>query len=195
MAPLPMEVTWRPVTSIPLAETDGNPDTAADRRLAAARQHSVASRISCRAPRPQRRGCDRSPQLLPATTDVYVDDRRSAEPHVHQHPAGTLGRQQRPGLGRHALPEHSRDQRRRRPGDRPLREPEIDAADSHVSLCSEIVRAGVRLIVCGEWSVRKGSETCRPVGFEVPPDLIDHARFDDEGVAFLRVLVRGTARA
>ncbi len=27
---LPLEVTWRPVTSIPLADTDGNPDTAAD---------------------------------------------------------------------------------------------------------------------------------------------------------------------
>jgi membrane-associated phospholipid phosphatase len=27
---LPSEVTWRPVTSIPLAETDGNPDTVAD---------------------------------------------------------------------------------------------------------------------------------------------------------------------
>lgn len=27
---LPIDVTWRPVTSIPMAETDGNPDTAAD---------------------------------------------------------------------------------------------------------------------------------------------------------------------
>jgi hypothetical protein len=27
---VPMEVTWRPVTSIPLAESDGNPDTAPD---------------------------------------------------------------------------------------------------------------------------------------------------------------------
>src|SRR3954468_9192017 len=27
---VPTEVTWRPVTSIPLADTDGNPDTAAD---------------------------------------------------------------------------------------------------------------------------------------------------------------------
>ena len=27
---VPSEVTWRPVTSIPLADTDGNPDTAAD---------------------------------------------------------------------------------------------------------------------------------------------------------------------
>jgi hypothetical protein len=26
----PLEVTWRPVTAIPLAETDGNPDTAPD---------------------------------------------------------------------------------------------------------------------------------------------------------------------
>jgi hypothetical protein len=27
---VPTEVTWRPVTSIPLADTDGNPDTASD---------------------------------------------------------------------------------------------------------------------------------------------------------------------
>jgi hypothetical protein len=27
---VPLEVTWRPVTSIPLADTDGNPDTAPD---------------------------------------------------------------------------------------------------------------------------------------------------------------------
>jgi membrane-associated phospholipid phosphatase len=27
---VPFQVTWRPVTSIPLAETDGNPNTAAD---------------------------------------------------------------------------------------------------------------------------------------------------------------------
>jgi membrane-associated phospholipid phosphatase len=27
---LPTEVTWRPVTAIPLADTDGNPETAAD---------------------------------------------------------------------------------------------------------------------------------------------------------------------
>ena len=29
-AAMPVEVTWRPATSIPLAETDGNPDTAPD---------------------------------------------------------------------------------------------------------------------------------------------------------------------
>ena len=39
---LPIEVTWRPVTSIPLADTDGNPDTAADPAWLPARHHSVA---------------------------------------------------------------------------------------------------------------------------------------------------------
>ena len=60
--------------------------------LAAAHQHAVAPGIPCRAPQPQRRGCDRSPQPLPTTTDVYADDGRTAEPHVHQHRAGALGR-------------------------------------------------------------------------------------------------------
>ena len=60
-------MTWRPVTSIPLADTDGNPDTAADAGLAAARQHAVSPGISCRAPQPQRSGGDRSPQPLPTT--------------------------------------------------------------------------------------------------------------------------------
>ena len=88
----PNAVTWRPVTSIPLADSDGNPDTTPDRGLAAARQHAVAPGIPCRAPQPQRCGCDRSSQPLPTTTDVYADDDRTAEPHVHQHRASALGR-------------------------------------------------------------------------------------------------------
>ena len=47
---------------------------------------------------------------------------RTAEPHVHQHRASARGREQRPRLGRHALPEHRRDQRRRGRGDRQLRQ-------------------------------------------------------------------------
>ena len=115
---VPTEVTWRPVTAIPLADTDGNPDTAPDPDWLPLINTPCASGIPCRAPQPQRRGGDRSPQPLPATTDVYADDDRTAEPHVHQHHAGALGREQRPGLGRHALPEHGRDQRRRGRGDR-----------------------------------------------------------------------------
>ena len=37
---VPKEVTWRPVTSIPLADTDGNPGTTPI-RLAAAHHHTV----------------------------------------------------------------------------------------------------------------------------------------------------------
>ena len=47
---LPTEVTWRPVTAIPLADTDGNPDTAPLTRPAAPRQHAVAPGIPCRPP-------------------------------------------------------------------------------------------------------------------------------------------------
>ena len=89
---MPTDVTWRPVTSIPMADTDAQYGYCCRSGLAAARHHPVPPGISCRAPQPQRRGCDRSPQSLPTTTGFYADDRRSAEPHVQQHPASTLGR-------------------------------------------------------------------------------------------------------
>ena len=87
-------------------------------RLAAAHQYAVASGISGRASQPERSGCDGSPQPLRRRADVYVDDGRTAEPHVRQHRPGALGREQRPGLGRNALPQHCRDQRRAGRGNR-----------------------------------------------------------------------------
>ena len=48
---------------------------------------------------------------------LHADDSRPAEPHLHEHRAGALGREQRPRLGRHALSQHRRDQRRRGRGD------------------------------------------------------------------------------
>ena len=61
---VPNEVTWRPVTSIPLADTDGNPDTAADPDWLPLVNTPCAPGIPCRASQPQRRGGDRSAQLL-----------------------------------------------------------------------------------------------------------------------------------
>ena len=48
--------------------------------------------IHCRASQPEWRGSDRSPQPIPTTTDIYADNDRTAEPHVHQHRAGARGR-------------------------------------------------------------------------------------------------------
>ena len=52
------------------------------------------------------------------TTDIYPEDDRTTEPHLHQHRASTLGREQHQGLGRYALPEHRRNQRCRGRGNR-----------------------------------------------------------------------------
>ena len=105
---VPTDVTWRPVTSIPLADTDGNPDTAADPDWLPL--ITTPSHPEYPAGHPSQNGaaCHRSPQPIRTATDVYADDDRTAEPHLHQHRASALGREQRPGLGRHALPEHRR---------------------------------------------------------------------------------------
>ena len=95
---------------IPVADTDGNRKRPRS-RLVAAHQHALPPGIPRRAPQPQRRGGDGSPPPLPRPTDIYTDNPRTTEPHLHQHRASTVRRKQRPGLGRHALPEHRRDQR------------------------------------------------------------------------------------
>ena len=119
---MPAEVTWRPVTSIPLADTDGNPDTDPDpdwQPLVTTPSHPEYP-----AGHPSLNGA--AATVLLATfdddADVHADDARPAEPHLHQHRAGALRREQRTGLGRHALPEHGRHQRRRGRGDRQLRQ-------------------------------------------------------------------------
>jgi hypothetical protein len=73
---VPTAVTWRPVTAIPLADTDRNPDTAPDPGLAATHHHAVTSGIPGRASQPQWRGCDRAPQPIRTTSDVHADDHR-----------------------------------------------------------------------------------------------------------------------
>ena len=138
------EVTWRPATSIPLADIDGNPDTVPDLSLAAARQHAVPSGISCRASQPQRGGRHGSAQPLQRPTDVYADDDRTAEPHVYEHRASTFRREQCTGLGRHALPEHGRDQRRAGRVDRGLRQSTLHAAASRPTMRKERMLPPIR---------------------------------------------------
>ena len=89
---LPGEVTWRPVTAIPLADTDGNPDTAPDPDWLPLINTPVAPRIRGRAPEPQRGRSDRSPRQLRRRTDLYVDRGRTAETHLHEHHASPTGR-------------------------------------------------------------------------------------------------------
>ena len=60
----PTEVTWRPVTAIPLADTDGNPDTVADPAWLPLINTPVASRVSGRASESQRRGRDGAARTL-----------------------------------------------------------------------------------------------------------------------------------
>ncbi len=102
------DVTWRPVTSIPLADTDGNPNTAADPDWLPLM--TTPSHPEYPAGHPSQNGAGATVLLshFGRATDVYADDDRPAEPHLHQHCASALGREQRPGLGRHALPEHRR---------------------------------------------------------------------------------------
>ena len=91
-APMPTEVTWRPVTAIPLADTDGNPDTAADPDWLPL--VNTPSHPEYPAGHPSLNGAAATVLLshFATTTDVYADDGRTAEPHVHQHRAGALGR-------------------------------------------------------------------------------------------------------
>ena len=125
---MPTEVTWRPATSIPLADTDGNPDTAPD----AAWQPLVNT--PCHPEYPAGH-----PSLNGAAATVllsHFDDDQTFTLTTAGLPSRTYtsiaqarcGREQRPGLGRHALSQHRRDQRRHGRGDRQLRQSEFDAA-------------------------------------------------------------------
>ena len=92
-----------PRPSIPLADTDGNPDTAPDPGW----QPLVNTPCHPEYPagHPSQNGAAATvllshfddEQMFTLTTS------RPAEPHLHEHRAGALGREQRPGLGRHAL--------------------------------------------------------------------------------------------
>ena len=89
---VPFQVTWRPVTSIPLAGTDGNPNTVADPDWLPL--VTTPSHPEYPAGHPGQNGAAATVllPLLPTATNFYADDRRSARPHVHQHPAGTFRR-------------------------------------------------------------------------------------------------------
>ena len=87
----PADVTWRPLTAITLADTDGIADDSVGSRLAPARRHTVPSGVSSGAPGPERRGWDRPFQPLCRRRDIHPDDLGPAQSDVHQHRASTSG--------------------------------------------------------------------------------------------------------
>ena len=87
------EVTWRPATSIPLADIDGNPDTEQD----SAWQPLVNTPCHPEYPagHPSLNGAAATVLLshFKDRPDVYADDAGTAEPHVYEHRASTLRRE------------------------------------------------------------------------------------------------------
>ena len=77
------EVTWRPVTAIPLADTDGNPDTVADPDLATAHQHPIAPGIPGGTSQPKWRRRNSAAQSLRRCADLHSHNRGS-EPHLRR---------------------------------------------------------------------------------------------------------------
>ncbi len=119
----PTEVTWRPVTAILLADTDGNPDTAPDPDWLPL--INTPSHPEYPAGHPALNGAAATVLLShfdDAQTFTLTTKLGPAEPDIYQHLASAIGWKQRPGLGRDALPEHRRHQRRHGRGDRQLRQ-------------------------------------------------------------------------
>ena len=140
------EVTWRPVTAISLAETDGNPGTAADAGWLPL--VNTPCHPEYPAGHPSQNGAAATVLLSHFADDqTFTLTTGTAESHIYQHFAGADGRKQRARLGRDALPEHRRCQRRGGRGDRQLRQPECDAADPRGAMNDRA------------HSIRKGSRT------------------------------------
>ena len=100
-------VFWRPVTAIPLADTDGNPATTLDAELGPAVRHAGSSRVPVR-PLVRQRGGERRARGPVRRADalqrpVGYDARRHAL--VPQLLVGARGREGRPDLRGHPLPE------------------------------------------------------------------------------------------
>ena len=125
----PAEVTWRPFTAIRLADTDGNADTTADPGWLPL--VTTPSHPEYPAGHPALNGAAATVllswfagiQSFTLTTGPSQPD----QPDLQQHLASTRRREQRPDLGRNALPQHRCDQRRRRRSDRRIRQRELDA--------------------------------------------------------------------
>ena len=126
----PAEVTWRPLTAITLAETDGIAETAPDPDWLPL--VTTPSHPEYPAGHPALNGAAATvlSESLRRPPDIHADDVRTAQPDVHRHLASARRWQQRPDLGRDALPQHGRGQRRRRRSDRRIHQRELDAVAS-----------------------------------------------------------------
>ena len=124
----PAEVTWRPLTAITLADTDGVAETTPDPDwlpLVATPSHPEYP-----AGHPALNGAAAT-VLLSQFDDAQTFALTTVKParsDVQRHLASAGRWQQRSDLGRDALPQHRCDQRRRRRSDRRIRQRELDAA-------------------------------------------------------------------
>ena len=110
----PAAVTWRPLTAITLADTDGSAETAPDPDwlpLVTTPSHPEypAGHPALNGAAATVLGCHFADvQTFTLTTSALPSQTYT------RHLAGARRWEQRPGLGRDALPQHGRDQRRRR---------------------------------------------------------------------------------
>jgi hypothetical protein len=81
-------VTWRPITAITQAATDGQPGDRSRRCLGTSRHYAVSPGISCRASQSQRGGREHSSRALQRPTNIQAHDTQTAGPHVYEHQAG-----------------------------------------------------------------------------------------------------------
>ncbi len=109
---LPTEVTWRPVTAVPLADTDGNPETAAD--LDWLPLVNTPSHPEYPAGHPGLNGAAATVLLCHFRDRQTFTLTTTGQPrsHLHEHRASVRRWKQRARVGRHALSEHCRHQRR-----------------------------------------------------------------------------------
>ena len=105
--------------------------------LAAARQHAVAPGIPCRASQPQRGGGDGPPQPLRRrqTFTLTTPDSRAARTPASRRRARTVTT---PGSGAACTTRARSTQRRRRRGDRQLRQSTLHAAASRPAMTTRI---------------------------------------------------------
>ena len=162
---LPMEVTWRPVTSIPLADTDGNPDTVADPDWLPL--VTTPSHPEYPAGHPGQNGAAATVLLSyfrPEQVFTLTTAGQPSRTYTSIQQARSDGNNG-PRLGWHALPEHNRDQRRRRPGDRKVCRSKLDATSPSGRFPREEMRPEAR---DRELSDRRNLRQARECGRTAP---------------------------
>ena len=131
----PAAVTWRPLTAITLADTDGIADTTPDPDWLPL--VTTPSHPEYPAGHPALNGAAATvllSQFDDVQTFTLTTSAQPDQPDVQRHLASARRWEQRPGVGRDALPQHRCDQRRRRRSDRRIRQRELDAVAQRCSM-------------------------------------------------------------